>query len=456
MYNTIVIGAGPAGYNCALHLATGGQKVLIIEKGFLGGTCLNNGCIPTKSLLKSSSIYSQCKHSSEFGVDIDATLNMENVLLKKNKVIEKLRKGIEFLIKKGKVDAVYGKAKFIDNNTISVGNELFYAENVVIASGTSCASLSCFGGGLALNSDYVLHNEVAGEEIVIIGGGVVGVELASYLNNIGKNVVILEYAPTILANIDADCIKTMTSSLKKQGIKIITSASVSSLERIEEDKILIKAVIKGIEKEYICDNAITCVGRKPNIDGLELHNAGVECNKQIPVNENCQTNVANIYAIGDISSKIMLAHYAEAEGINLASFLLKEEKIKDLSIIPSAIYTYPEIACVGKTEVADDCFVGSYSFASNGKANIEGSLEGFVKTVFDKNGIIIGGAIVCGKATDMISTLSLAIANKLHISDMAKVVYPHPTLSEGIAFSVEMAYTKLKNSIPMGMEAKNE
>ncbi len=438
--DVVVIGGGPAGYNFALKASELGFNVHLFEKNALGGTCLNNGCIPTKCLLKDSSKYSDFVSDYKLESDFDFTKALD----RKSKVITKLNRGIAFLLKKPNITVHLGETPHFINNTTLVADD-FTIENAiyVLATGTTCAPLNIEGGHFSINSDHVLHNPIAENDITIIGGGVVGIELATYLNNLGKTVRVLEYADNILTGIDPDCVKVMNATLKKKKVKVFTSVKVEKIEQVDGKKI-VTATQNDKAISFETDVVISCVGRKTSLENLGLENTDLAYDRKIAVDVNNKTNLDNIYAIGDISSKIMLAHFAEAQGINLAYHLAEKSAERDLSIVPSAIYTHPEIACVGLTDVGDDTnyIIGLSTMAGNGKANVEGCLDGFVKTVFDKNGIIVGGAIVNSRATDMISELSLAIANKLHINDIAKVIHPHPTLSESITFSVENAKSK--------------
>ncbi len=434
-YDLIVVGAGPGGYNCALKASSFGIKTLLVEKAHVGGTCLNNGCIPTKSLLKSAVELSNARRSELISFD-NLAFSCDKMFEKKDKVISKLQKGIEFLLKKASVDLVTGTAKFVSENTIDVDGTVYEFEKAVIATGTVPAKLRIEGNDHVVDSDFVLHNEVAGDDVVIIGGGVVGVELASYLSFLGKSVTVLEFQSEILTGIDADAVKTLKSALKKQGIKILTGASVQKVE-LDESKKTVIAIQKDKTLTLSADQVISAVGRDARLGSLSLESAGVEYDRKIVVNEFNQTSNKNIFSIGDSSARIMLAHFAEAEGVNTACYLAGQEPVKDMSVVPSAIYTHPEVACVGKTEVDEDCYAQKAMMSANGKANIENCLDGFVKVVFDKTDTIIGGVVVGSRATDMISELSLAIANKLSKEDIAKVIHPHPTLSECIGVAVD-------------------
>ncbi len=435
MYDVVVIGGGPAGYNGALECAKLGLKTALIERADLGGTCLNRGCIPTKSLLKSAEIFQSSQKAELFGVNVEAiSYDMEKIYQRKNQVVSKLREGVKFLIKKSGLDYFEGQASFVDKNTINItstdGDSTITAKNIVIATGSRPAKLNLEGIEYTKNSDDLLENGIVGENIVIIGGGVIGCEFACFLSSLGKKVTIVEMESRILPVMDRDISNYLSMSLKKNKVEILTNAKVRSIRK--EDTLLVDVESKGL-KTIATDEVIVSIGRVANMDGLLLEKVGIEYDRIIKTNKNFLTSVDNIYAIGDVASKIQLAHLAEAQAVNVAHIIAGKEPPINLDVVPSCVYTSPEIASVGDTEATGEYVTTSkIPIGSNGKAVIEESTIGFVKTVFDKD-IIVGATIMCSRATDMIAELALAINSKLTRSDIAKTIHAHPTLSESIA-----------------------
>lgn len=442
MYDVIVIGGGPAGYNGALKCANLGLKTALIEKRELGGTCLNRGCIPTKSLLKSSEIYESAKKAEMFGINIPSvSFDMDKIYQRKNQVVDKLRDGIKFLIKKSGLDYFQGQASFIDKNTVSIKNSdeevIVTAKNIIIATGSSPAKLKLEGIEYAKNSDDVLEKGILGENVVIIGGGVIGCEFACFLSNLGKKVTIVEMEGRILPLMDRDISNYLAMSLKKSKVEILTSAKVLAIKKDNEQ---LSVVVEGKngEKILLTDDVIISIGRVANITGLELEKAGVEYSRIITVKENFVTSINNIYAVGDVASKIQLAHLAEAQAINVANIIACKKPPIDLTIVPSCVYTSPEVASVGITEMQEGFTATKIPMGSNGKAVIEESVVGFVKTIYNKDNIIVGGVVMCSRATDMIAEIALAVVNKLTREDIEKTIHAHPTLSETIRQTAEI------------------
>lgn len=446
MYDLAIIGGGPAGFNAGLRAASLGLETVLIERNKLGGTCLNKGCIPTKSLLKSAEIYNDILSSENFGIIVkNVEIDLEKMYARKDKVVEKLRNGMEFLIKKSPLEVVFGEAVFTDSNTLQIRGSFIEAQNIMIACGSKPAMLNIKGAENALSSDEVLAKPIDGNEIIIIGGGVIGCEFASLYSMLGKSVTVLEYAPKLLPNMDADASGALSMALRKKGVKIFCSTKVQDI--IKNVGIEIKAEVRGEEKTFFGDCVIMCVGRVPDIDTLCLENAGIKVEgKKVVTDKNCRTNISNIYCVGDAGGKMLLAHYAEAEAINVVEKIAGRKPPIDLSIVPSAVYTNPEIAVVGKTESCGEeiLYTGKAFMASNGKANSEDNTGGFVKTVYNSEKIIVGGVIAGLRATELIGEIALAITNKLTFDDIIKTVHPHPTVSETLKMSAEIAKNNFK------------
>ncbi|NCA92130.1 dihydrolipoyl dehydrogenase [bacterium] len=441
MYDVIVIGGGPAGYNGALKCAKLNLSVALIEERELGGTCLNRGCIPTKSLLKSAEIFESAKNGEVFGVKTDNVFfDMDKVYQRKDSVVKKLREGIAYLIKKSGLDYFEGKASFVDNHTVKIEKDgeatEIAAKNIIIATGSVPARLKLIGIEYTKNSDEVLEKGISGNNVLIIGGGVIGCEFACFLSTIGKKVTIVEAEGRILPQMDRDASNYLGLALRKNKVDIVTGAKVLSVVK-DGENLSVNAEVKGAEKTFACEEVIVSVGRNANFGGLNLEKANIMYDRRIIVDEYFATSANNIYAVGDVCSKIQLAHLAEAQATNVAHILAGKKPPIDLSVVPSCVYTCPEIACVGKTELEEGFSVSKVPFGGNGKAVIEDCYAGFVKTVYDKDNIIVGAVVMCSRATDIIAELALAVCNKLKREDIEKTIHAHPTLAENVRVSAE-------------------
>ncbi|HOO22511.1 MAG TPA: dihydrolipoyl dehydrogenase [Clostridia bacterium] len=433
MYDVAIIGAGPAGYNAALKAAELGLKTALIEKGEAGGTCLNRGCIPTKCLLKFAHLYRQVSDGEKLGVSCEnLSYNLSDIYGHKNKVVEKLRKGVELLIRKSGVDFVQGEATFVDNHTLDVNGREIKALYIIIAIGSVPAHLAVAGGEHALDSDKVLADPVDGNDILIVGGGVIGLEFASFYADLGKNVTILEYAPKILPKVDNDAVSAFIMQFKKKGVKIYTDAKVTGIKKNEKYEVW--AIVNGSEKAFTADFVISAVGRETEIASLRLDRTDVALKDgKIVVDETFRTAVKNIYCIGDAGSGIKLAHYAEAQGVAVAERIAGKGTF-DLNCVPGVVYTSPEIAWAGRCD-GEDLISGKAYFIANGKACAEDETAGFVKTVINAEGVITGGTIVGDKASELIAEIALAVVNKLTAQDIIRTIHPHPSFSEAVRLS---------------------
>lgn len=438
-YQVAVIGGGPGGYIAAIQAAKRGLKTVLVEKKELGGTCLNRGCIPTKTLLHSSDVYHEILNSKALGIEIkgDIDYNYKKIAKRKDKVIKQLRSGIEYLVSGNGIDLVQGEAVLTSSNSFKVGDETYEAENIILATGSVPATVPIPGADQegVVNSDAVLSLESCPENITIIGGGVIGVEFATLFANLGKKVTIIEMMPSILFGNDPDICDTMQYILSTdKGITIETNAKVS---KISDDLTVVYEADSEV-KESHADLVILAIGRKPDIASLNLDVAGVKTTEKgfIEVNEYMQTNVPNIYAIGDITGKIQLAHVASAQGMVAADHISGLDKKMDYTAIPSCIYTTPEIACVGLTEskakdLGIEVSCGQFSVSGNGRSLAINSAQGFAKLVCNKNtNEIIGCHIISANATEMISEATLAIQNNLTVDQLGQTVHAHPTVSE--------------------------
>ncbi|MEI6093406.1 MAG: dihydrolipoyl dehydrogenase [bacterium] len=430
----LIIGGGPAGYVAAIRASQLGIKVCLIEEKKVGGTCLNIGCIPTKSLLSHAGYIYSLK-TPRVGVDLSSySVDTKSIYAFKEGVVNKLTSGVENLLKSYGVDLKTGKAKFLSNNQVSVNEDVVEFKNAIIATGSkSVMPKSLYLEGFTVDSTFVLdHPEMSGKEILIIGGGVIGCELAFILNSFGSTVTVVEKLKTILPMEDKDCVRPVENSLKNKGVKVLTDISV---EKIEKGKITLS------NGEIInADYCVIAIGRMPNTDGLENAKAGVNIGerKEIIVDSNFKTTNPNIYAVGDVTGSIQLAHYASACACKVIAELSGNNALApNVDVVPRVTYSIPEIASVGITETQAkagglEYKVGRFSYAACGKAMTMDETEGLMKVIVDKEDTIIGAAIVGADADNLIVPFTIGMALGLKASQLASVIYPHPTLSEMI------------------------
>lgn len=444
-YDVAVLGGGPGGYVAAIRAAQLGGKVLLIEKDKLGGVCLNRGCIPTKTLLKSAEKWEELKHLAEFGLKADHIgFDFGAVMARKNNVVTQLRGGIEKLIKSNAIDVAYGMAKFTGANDVEVvnqdGHESYSAKKIIIATGSLPASLPVAGSDLpaVITSDGMLELSEVPKRLLVIGGGAVGIEFAAIMQSFGSQVTVVEMLPTILPSVDLDIIKRMGVVLRKSGIKTIAGAKVTEIVTADDGVMVKVDTGKGIQ-EIIVDKVLAATGRRPATEGLNLDVAGVNYDRSgITVNDKMETNVAGIYAIGDVTGRSMLAHVASAAGIVAAENAMGGSSVMHYGAVPSCIFTTPEIAMVGLTEQeakaeSREVKVSRFNFAANGKAVSMAETDGLVKIVAEAaTGKVVGMHIMGSHASDLIMEGTLAIRNGLTAKDIAHTIHPHPSLSETV------------------------
>jgi dihydrolipoamide dehydrogenase len=455
-YDLVILGGGTGGYVAAIRASQLGLSVAIVEKGKLGGTCLHKGCIPSKALLRSAEVFATAKKGEEFGVIAkEVALDFTKVQERKTKIIDTLHKGIQHLMKQGKIDVYEGLGRILGPSifspmpgTISVQmnngeeNQMLIPKNVVIATGSRPRTLPGLDldGEYVLSSDEVLELEKLPNSIIIVGGGVIGIEWASMMADFGVEVTVLEYADRIIPTEDLEISKEMQRSLKKKGVKIVTGAKVLSDTVTKGEGVSIQAEHKGEQKTFSADLLLVSVGRQANVEGIGIENTEIQVeNGFIVVNHSYQTKESHIYAIGDVIGGLQLAHVASHEGI-LAVEHISGEKVEpiDPSLVSKCIYSNPEAASVGYTEAEAkekgyNVKTGKFSFRAIGKALVYGESDGFVKLVVDEDtDDLLGVHMIGPHVTDMISEAGLARVLDATPWEIGKTIHPHPTLSEAI------------------------
>ena len=494
-YGLLVIGAGPGGYEAALRAAKLGIRTAVVESRDVGGTCLNRGCIPTKSLLHAAEIAAGLERGREWGISAESlSVDFAAVHRKKTEVTEKLRAGVEGLLRQKKVSLLRGTGTILTQHRVLVNGTEYEADHILIATGSVPARPPIPGLEHAVTSDEVLSDqERVYRSLVIIGGGVIGVELACVYQAMGCQVTIVEAMDRILPNMDREICQNMTMILKRRGAAVHTGCMVSAVEK-DGDGLAVRYTCKDQPGEargeaVLCaigrrpntagglrggrspgigggagfgggrllppaarGEAVLCaIGRRPNTAGLFGEGFAVDMERgRILVDDHFQTSVPGVYAIGDVSSRIQLAHVAAAQGVACAERLAGREPLVDAALVPSCIYTSPEIAAIGIT--ADEAKaagravkVGKALMSANGKTLIAGGERGFIKVVADaETGVILGAQLMCERATDMLSQFTEAAANGLTARQLARVMRPHPTFEEAVSAAVEDLLEKLE------------
>ena len=456
-YQLLIIGAGPGGYVAALHAAKRGLRTAVIENREVGGTCLNRGCIPTKTLLHSSEIIAGINGGEKFGVGAERVhFDMSAIFARKREVSAKLSGGIEGMFRAAKVDLLRGTGTVTGSGTVKFvgeeGEKVITAERILLATGSVPARPPIPGLDLpgVLTSDELLEGcDHLYDSLVIIGGGVIGVEFATFYADLGCKVTIIEGLDRLLPNMDRELGQNLSMILKKHGVDVYTNSLVAN---VEKDGDALKVNFTNKDKALsVSGEAVLCaIGRRPYTEGLFADGVGVEMNgRSIRVDENYETSLPGVYAIGDVSSKIQLAHVASAQGTDCVERMFGGKGMTDLSAVPSCIYCVPEIACVGITAdeakaAGREVVSGKYVMFSNGKTVIRDGDRAFMKVVADKaTHVIVGAQFMCEHATDMISEMATAIVNGLTVEQMLKVLRPHPTFEEGVHDALEDVLAKL-------------
>ncbi|AUG51545.1 dihydrolipoyl dehydrogenase [Thalassospira marina] len=450
-YDIVVIGGGPGGYVCAIRAAQLGLKVACVEKrGALGGTCLNVGCIPSKALLHSSHLFEEAnQHFDTHGIEINTPkVNLEKMMARKDKVVDSNVKGIEFLFKKNKVTYVKGAGEIVSATEVKValldgGEETLSTKNIVIATGSEVTPLP----GVEIDEKQIVSSTGALElssvpkKLVVIGAGVIGLELGSVWRRLGSEVTVIEYLDRILPGMDGELAKQTQRIFAKQGLEFKLGHKVTGAKTGKGGVKLSVEPSKGGDAEEIkADAVLVAIGRRPYVTGLGLDNAGVELDERgrVKTDEHFQTNVQGIFAIGDAIAGPMLAHKAEEDGVALAEMLAGEEGHVDYGKVPGVVYTWPEVASVGKTEEqlkdeGTDYSVGKFPFTANGRAKAMESTEGFVKILEDKKTHRVVGCHIVGPAAgDLIAEVVLAMEYGASAEDIARTCHAHPALGESV------------------------
>lgn len=447
--DVVVIGGGPGGYVAAIKAAQLGAKTCVVEMDRVGGTCLNRGCIPTKALYRNAEILNILKEIDEFGISVPSyEVDINKVHDRKEKVVESLVTGVEQLLKANGVELVEGRAVIKDKNTIVATlkdgeTREITTKNIIIATGSAPSMPPIEGADLdgVLTSDDILALREVPKRLLIVGGGVIGMEFAGIFNSLGTEVTVLQSGDRILKFADADLTKRLVASVKKKGVNMQLNTRIQKLEKGDN---CIKATAEGKKGEvtFEAEKVLMAIGRGPLVEGLGLENVGVDFDKRgIKINDNFETNVEGIYAIGDVNAKCMLAHAASHQGITVAERIMGHSSDANHDLVPNCVFVFPELSTVGATEdelkaAGKEYKVSKFMFAANGKAMSLGETEGFVKVIADMDDTIIGVHILGPHASDLIHEGVLAVSKKLNVKDIADTIHAHPTLSESFVEAV--------------------
>ncbi len=448
-FQAVVIGGGPGGYVCAIRLAQLGLKTACIEsRGSLGGTCLNVGCIPSKSLLNLSEEFHKVKNLSNKGIEVgEVKLNLNKMMKNKEKAVTVLTKGVEFLLKKNKVTYYKGVGSFKSKNEISVkdanNNEtLIFAEKIIIATGSVPTSLPGidFDEKIIVSSTGVLKLDKVPKKMVVVGGGYIGLEMGSVWSRLGADVHVVEFLDHITPGMDKEISNEFMKILKKQGIKFHMQHKVDKITKKNSSAVISTTDKNGNKEDFDCEVVLVSVGRKPNTEGLNLEKIGLNLDdkNRIQTDKNFKTNLDNIYAIGDVISGPMLAHKAEDEGIAVAENIVGQSGHVNYDTIPGVIYTTPEVASIGKTEeqLKESNIkykIGKFSFMANSRAKAIDDTEGFVKILADeKTDKVLGAHLIGPHAGELIAEIGVAMEFGASSEDIARTCHAHPTFSEAV------------------------
>ena len=438
MTDLIILGAGPGGYELALEAAKEGLSVVLIEKEALGGTCLNHGCIPTKSYYKNASFLKELAEASVYGVEVENfKFDYTKAKSRKDEVILSLQKQIKFALDRSGVRTIYGVGKLIDKNKVEVNDEIVEGKNIVIAIGSKSKDLPIEGNDLMIDERELLNLESLPSHLVIVGGGVIGVEFASIFSSFNIKVSVIEYMDNILPLLDEEISKKMKLILKKQGVDIYNNALVTKVFVEDGQKVV---AFKQKDKDITIkgDLVLRAVGRSGNLEKLETGNLEIKQVKGfIKVDENYKTNIDNVYAIGDCNGLSLLAHSATFQGFHVLNKILNRESKINFNLIPSAVFTFPPIAMVGVSEQEArnkgiNYQVKKYFYKANGKALAMNESEGFAKMLIDENNSIVGAHILGAHSDVIIHEIVALMNNDVKVNEASNIIHAHPTISEVI------------------------
>lgn len=455
----VVIGGGPGGYVAALKAAMLGAEVTIVEKGKVGGTCLNVGCIPTKALLACSDVLNTVKEAKKFGINFEADVKADfaAIMERKEKVVVNLVKGIEYLFESKGVKLVRGSGKLVSNKEVEVTKEdgtkeSIPADKIILATGSVpvVPRFLPYDGKNVMTSDEVLNLKEQPKSVTIVGGGVIGCEIGQFLNRLGTEVKIVEMLPQLLPLEDEDTAKILQRSFKQDKLKFFVGDGISTVEVGEDKVVATLASGKKVESEKM----LVAIGRRAYTDGLGLEDLGMQMDRgKVIVNEYLETNIEGVYAIGDLTISPDLAHVASRQGIvAVENAILNKKKKMSYKAVPGCVFTEPEVASVGmKEKQAKDAGinykVGKFDFRGLGKAQAMGKLQGFVKVITDEKDVIIGAAIIGERAADMLGELTVACELGLTAEQVGEVIHPHPTLCEGIMEALHDVHKQCVHSV---------
>lgn len=452
--HVVVLGAGPAGYVCAVRLAQLGQKVTIVEKEYLGGTCLNVGCIPSKAMIAAGSLMERIHEATTMGITVEGVkLDLARLVAWKGEVVHKLTSGVGGLLKNHKVEHVAGKGRIHDARTVKVavqgGEKTIACDDIVLATGSVPMGIPGFDfdGKRVWSSTEALAPDRIPKHLLVIGGGYIGLELGFLYRKLGSQVTVVEFTEGALPGQDRDCVRVIERSLKQSGIKLVTKTAAKGYEA-QGDKLFVKVDSQGKADTIECDKILCTVGRRPYSEGLGLENVGLKTDTRgfLAVDARMRTSVSNIYAVGDLAGQPMLAHKGSKEGLVAAAVIAGKKEEYDARCVPAVIFTSPEMASVGMQEEeakkrGHEVVVGQFPFAANGRALSLMEPDGFVKVVADaKTDEVLGVHMVGPEVTELIAEATLAIEMGATTEDIARTIHAHPTLPEAVMEAAEAVH----------------
>lgn len=451
--DALVIGAGPGGYVCAIRLGQLKQKTVLVEREWIGGTCLHVGCIPSKALITAAKFHEKLKHASDFGVNVKGvSIDFPRMVEWEKGIISKFTGGVQQLLKANKVETVMGTARFVSAGEVEVRNgeavTTIAAKNIVIATGSVPASIPSFAydGERIISSTEALVLPEIPKKLLVIGGGYIGLEMGIMYAHLGSKVTVVEMMDQLLPGFDVELVRTLSRALRNKGIEYFVKARAKSWEG-EVGKLKATVEIDGQDRVLEADRILVTVGRKPNTSGLEIEKAGLKTDEQgfLPVDKQCKTSVNRIFAIGDVIGNPMLAHKASKEGEVVAEIIAGHNRVVDYVAMPAVIFTDPEIATVGYSEEEAKAHgyqaaSGKFPFAASARALTQGATDGYVKVIYDRESKqVLGFQIIGPDASDLIGEAALAIEMGATVEDISLTVHPHPTLTETMMESAKAA-----------------